>query len=90
MALVYHALGRSADSDRMLAQASSQFGDTGAFFIAKIHAFRGEPDAAFEWLKRAYRQRDLALFMLKGEPLFKTLEHDPRFARLLDELKLPI
>jgi hypothetical protein len=36
-----------------------------------VYAFRGEADEAFEWLERAYEQRDAGLPEIKTDPLFK-------------------
>ena len=49
-----------------------------AFQIAEIYAYRGETDKAFEWLERAYKQRDGGLSQIKGDPLLRSLERDPR------------
>jgi hypothetical protein len=29
-----------------------------SYQIAQVYAYRGEPDKAFEWLDRPYKQRD--------------------------------
>ncbi len=50
---------------------------------------RGENDRAFEWLERAYAEHDSALTNLKGDPLLKSLEPDPRYAALLKKMRLP-
>jgi len=52
-------------------------------------ATRGESDKAFEWLERAYAQRDGGLASLKGDPLLKSIEHDPRYAAFLKKMRLP-
>jgi hypothetical protein len=46
-------------------------------------------DRAFEWLERAYAQRDGGLAQLKGDPLLKSLERDPRYAAFLKKMRLP-
>jgi hypothetical protein len=52
-------------------------------------AWRNEKDKAFEWLDRAYAQRDWGRSKLKGEPLFRNLFRDPRWTMFLREkLKL--
>ena len=61
---------------------------TKAFAIAGVHAFRGEPDAAFDWLARAYRQKDLDLVFIRGDPLLDSLERDPRYEELLRKMNL--
>ena len=60
-----------------------------AFEIATIYAFRNQTDEAFEWLDRAYAQRDPSLMSTKMEPLLNSLHNDPRFAALLKKLNLP-
>ena len=39
-----------------------------AFEIATIYAFRNQTDKAFEWLDRAYAQRDTGLIGTKVDP----------------------
>jgi hypothetical protein len=56
--------------------------------IAEIYAFRGENDKAFEWLNRAYRQRDSGLVGLKVDPLLRSLHGDPRYRLLLEKMRL--
>ena len=57
--------------------------------IATIYAFRNQPDEAFEWLDRAYEQRDPSLMATKVQPLLKSLHNDPRYAAFLKKLNLP-
>ena len=61
-----------------------------AFQIAEIYAYRGETDKAFEWLERAYKQRDGGLPEMKGDPLLLSLERDPRYIAFLKKMKLPL
>ncbi len=61
-----------------------------AYQIAEIYAFRGETDKAFEWLERAYKQRDGGLAQqMKGDPLLRSLHSDPRWSAFLKKMKLP-
>jgi hypothetical protein len=39
----------------------------------EVHAFRGEADLAFEWLERAYDQRDGGVADIKGDRLMRGL-----------------
>jgi hypothetical protein len=43
---------------------------------------RNQSDEAFEWLDRAYAQRDDGLIATKVDPLLKSLHSNPRFAAL--------
>jgi hypothetical protein len=62
---------------------------SGAVLVAQVYAFRNQSDKAFEWLDRAYAQRDTGLVETKVNPLLKSLHNDPRFAVLLKKLNLP-
>jgi TolB-like protein/DNA-binding winged helix-turn-helix (wHTH) protein/Tfp pilus assembly protein PilF len=88
-ALVYHALGREQDSNAALAELIAKHDTDSAFQIAQAYAFRGETDKSFEWLERAYKQRDAGLTVLKTDPLLKQLHQDRRYAELLKKMRLP-
>jgi Tfp pilus assembly protein PilF len=89
LTLAFHALGRHAESDAALAQLKATIGDGGAIQIAGAHAYRGEADLAFEWLERAYRQRDAGLMSVKWDVLLTGIRDDPRYVALLKRLNLP-
>jgi tetratricopeptide (TPR) repeat protein len=88
-ALTYYALGRKKESDAALRELMMKYHASNAFEIATIYAFRNQTDEAFEWLDRAYAQRDPSLMSTKMDPLLKSLHNDPRFAALLKKLNLP-
>jgi adenylate cyclase len=88
-AMAYFALGRKADSDAALPQMTNHPTDH-PFYIARVYGFRGEPDEALNWLDRAYLQKDSGgLPLIKGDPLFKKIEGDPRFNAFLKKMNLP-
>jgi len=88
-ALAYHALGQKKESDAAL-QIAAKFGDSGAFQIAEVYGYRGEADRAFQWLERAYAQRDPGCALVKGDPLLKNIQSDPRYAAFLKKMRLPV
>lgn len=90
LALAYHALGRKKEADAALAEFIAKHQAEGAFQIAEIYAFRGETDRAFEWLERAYAQRDAGLTEMKGDFFLKSLERDPRYIAFLKKMRLPV
>jgi hypothetical protein len=49
----------------------------------------GETDLAFEWLERAYDQRDGGVTDIKGDRLVRGLAGDPGYKAFLWKLKLP-
>jgi TolB-like protein len=89
LAIVYHALGRKAESDAALKELIAKGADREAFQIASVYAYRGERDPAFQWLDRAHDQRDPNLFLLLKNPFLSDLEHDPRYKAFLKKVNLP-
>jgi len=87
-ALVYHALGREQDSNAALIDLIHQYQQSMAYQIAEIYACRGDSDLAFQWLNRAYQQRDSGMRSLKIDPLLKSLRKDPRYSELLQKMRL--
>jgi adenylate cyclase len=86
---IFFAMQRQKDSDEALRQAIAESGSDWPSSIAKLYAFRNERDKALEWLKRAYEFRDEDLYWIKGDPLLKNLESDPRYRAFLRNMNLP-
>ena len=84
--MVYHALGRSADSDAALSELIEEDEQGWAYNIAYIFAFRGEDDHAFEWLDKAVEYDDPGLGDLPSETFLTSLHDDPRWLPLLESL----
>jgi len=87
--IAYYALGRKKESDAALSQLITKYHASDAYLIAMVYAFRNQSDEAFEWLDRAYAQRESSLIGTKVEPLLKSLHKDPRYAAFLKKLNLP-
>jgi TolB-like protein/DNA-binding winged helix-turn-helix (wHTH) protein/Tfp pilus assembly protein PilF len=87
-AIAYYALDRKQESDAALSELIRKY-QRNTYRIAEVYAFRNQFDEAFEWLDRAYGQRDAGLILTKVDPLLKSLRHDPRYAALLKKLNLP-
>jgi len=87
-AIAYYALDRKKESDAALSELITKY-QQNTYLIAEVYAFRNQSDEAFEWLDRAYVQRNAGLISTKVDPLLKSLRHDPRYAALLKKLNLP-
>jgi TolB-like protein/DNA-binding winged helix-turn-helix (wHTH) protein/tetratricopeptide (TPR) repeat protein len=87
-AIAYYALGRKKESDAALSELIAKH-PSDSFHIAEVYAFRNESNEAFEWLDRAYAQRNSGLIGTKVDPLLKSLHHEPRYAALLKKLNFP-
>jgi TolB-like protein/DNA-binding winged helix-turn-helix (wHTH) protein/tetratricopeptide (TPR) repeat protein len=60
-----------------------------SFDIAGDHALLGERDKAFEWLDRAFQEREGGLMFLNVDDRLEGLRSDPRFTALARRLRLP-
>ena len=58
------------------------------FLFAKIHAALGENDLAFDWLEKAYQERDSSLSWLLVDESVDCIRNDPRFDNLLKKIGL--
>jgi len=58
------------------------------YWIAVLYAGLAEPDKAFEWLEKAYRQNDPSLTRIKVDPKLDPIRSDPRFASLVKSMGL--
>ena len=82
--------GRNAEAQKML-QELQQFSKAtyvSPYHFAVVHAGLGARDAAFEWLDKAYEDREGRMTVLKFAPEFAALNADPRFIELMQRMKL--
>jgi len=87
--IAYYALGRKKESDAALSEFIAKYHASHAYGVARVFAFRNQFDEAFEWLERAYVERNSGLIQTKVDPLLSSLHKDPRFAAFLKKLNLP-
>jgi TolB-like protein/Tfp pilus assembly protein PilF len=88
LALAEFAAHRRGKSDAALARLERDYAEDWQMEIAGVHAYRGEPDLALQWLDRAYAHKHTALFKVRFEPMLKSLHGDPRFNAFLGKMKL--
>jgi TolB-like protein len=89
LAVIYDKLGKHADAEAELAKFRAWGGDGGAYQYAAIYAQWGNNLKALEWLETALRLRDPGLISLKTDPLMDPLRQEPRFQKVMRELKFP-
>jgi tetratricopeptide (TPR) repeat protein len=87
-AIIHHVAGRRAESDAALQELIAKYEMDSAYQVAEVYAARGEVDLAFEWLDRAYAQRDPGLSAMKAQPLLRPLHTDPRWDVFLRKMGL--
>ena len=89
IAMAEYTLGHERESQAALAELESKYAVGFSYQIAQARAWRGERDAAFECLERAYAQRDAGLTRMRGDPMLAPLRDDPRYAALVRKLNFP-
>ena len=88
-AVCEYSLGHAAQSQRALDELIARYAHESAYQVAEVYSWRGEKDKAFEWLDRAYEQRDGGLSQIKADLLVESLRSDARFAAMVRKLGLP-
>ena len=88
LAMTLRALGRPAEADAALRTLADSFGWTAAYQVAEGYADRGDIDTAFEWLEKAYVQRDPGVVYAAEDPLLQPLHGDPRWQPFVRKLGL--
>jgi len=89
VAMAEHDLGHAMESQQALDALVAGYASTNAYQVAEAYAWRGERDAAFNWLERAHAQHDGILVQVKFDPLLAQLHADPRFSAMLEKMGLP-
>jgi hypothetical protein len=82
-------LERDDEAQLLLDQMIAEDGGHSAYQVAEIEAFRGEIDSAFEWLQRAYDQKDGGMSEIIGNFFLRNLHADPGWADMLILLGYP-
>jgi hypothetical protein len=64
--------------------------DGAAFQVAEVYALRNDAKGTFEWLDRAWSNRDPGILQLLYDPFILRYKDDPRFATLCRKVGLPV
>jgi serine/threonine-protein kinase len=59
------------------------------FMIAMLYTSLGQKDDAFDWLNKAYDERDPQLIWFHIDPQLDPLHSDPRFSQLIQRMRIP-
>jgi tetratricopeptide (TPR) repeat protein len=87
----YAVAGRRAEAQKVLDQLNelSKQRYVPALVMVRIYAGLGEKDKAFEWLKKSYEERSIALTAdIRLDPVYDPLRSDPRWVDLLRRMNL--
>src|SRR6478736_4748843 len=89
LAVAHYVRGDREAADAALADLIANGRDTLAYQIAQVYAVRGEKDKVFEWLQKAFDDRDAGMLGLLVDPLLRGLRDDPRYKNLVAKVGLP-
>jgi TolB-like protein/Tfp pilus assembly protein PilF len=89
------ALARQIGGDRNAAEAAlrrlvDKYADVSAYQIAEVYAVRNDAKPTFEWLDRAWSNRDPGIQFLLYDPFILRYRDDPRFAAYCRKVGLPV
>jgi TolB-like protein/Flp pilus assembly protein TadD len=85
LAMAFHTLGRAEDSDELLRTYIEDFGEKYPREVAKIYAWRGEKDLAFQWFQQADEAGSGGDKSFLMDPLYTNLHDDPRWEAILEK-----
>ena len=88
-AITYAILGMRKEATEGLVFLRNRGGDRQEAFIGFLCAYLGLADETFQWLNKAYEDRDTQLPLIKTYPAMDRYRKDPRYLALLSKLKLP-
>jgi len=88
LAIAQHAIGQRRESAETLLRLMETCGTDWGYNIARVCAFRGDVDQAFDWLARAIDAGDSGLAQARVDPVFSHLAADPRWEQVLETLGL--
>ncbi len=88
--LTYAKMGNISEAKKRLAEMIEQSKITPVrkSSIALLCFELGEIDQGFEWLEKAYEERDTVMIRLKVSPQFNKVRSDPRFKAMLKKMNL--
>ena len=90
LAHAYAISARHDEAVQILEQLKKQRSESyiSPFYIAEIYVALGDAEQAFEWLEKAYAERDSSMAYLKIHDRFENLFSDPRYQNLLQRMGL--
>lgn len=86
LAILYYVVGDHTRSDEALQTLTGKYADGNSYQIAEVHSMRGEADQAFEWLEKAFEERDPGVTHTMVNPRLRPLHSDPRWALFLSKI----
>ena len=88
LARIYALVGRRSEASRVIERVSKPGSKPTGQDVALIYFALGDNDVGFQWLTRAFDQRELVVYV-RADPRFDSVRSDPRFETLVRRLGMP-
>lgn len=82
--------GDQRAADAALRTLIERYPNAAAYQIAEVYALRNDANGTFEWLDRAWGNRDPGVGRLLYDPFIRRYRNDPRFAAFCRKVGLPV
>ena len=89
-AMALYSLGRHAESDAALADLLEKSVDREPALMAHVYAWKGDKDAAFEWLDKANESEGQEFKRFVFHPIYRNLHDDPRWDALRERAGMSV
>ncbi|UCC81086.1 MAG: protein kinase [Candidatus Zixiibacteriota bacterium] len=90
IAITCMEMGMQRDAERLLEELKLKAAEAyiSPYSLSWIYFALGDAENGFQWLERAYEEKDSWLCEIKVEPVFEKVRQDPRFIALLRKIGL--
>jgi serine/threonine protein kinase/tetratricopeptide (TPR) repeat protein len=90
LAVVYAYSGKREEAEKILEELPKLKEQRifSSYFMALIYAALNQKDKAFEWLEKAYEERNLWIVNIKVDPILDSIRSDSRYKELLKKMNL--
>jgi TolB-like protein/DNA-binding winged helix-turn-helix (wHTH) protein/Tfp pilus assembly protein PilF len=83
-----YTMGKETEAKILINELLETSADDAPGAMATVYAWRGEGSAAFEWLDKAYEQRDAVPSVFLGTIWWRKLTGDPRYSAFVEKIGL--
>ncbi len=90
VALALQIGGDRSRADAALGTLIEKHGTSFGYHVAEAYALRNDAKATFDWLDRAFSNRDPGIGLLLFDPFILRFRDDPRFAAFCRKVGLPV
>src|SRR6185312_11298642 len=88
LSYAYAVSGDIIKAKTELIKTLAQYPDQSPYNIARVYIALNNFSEAFNYLEKAYAQRDIWMYVLKVDPTFDPIRNEPRYKELVKKMRL--